>query len=60
MTTYPPLKLHNTFFFGRHIGEGVGDVIDKDPKYVKWMVDHNVAEFDKEVVDKLKEINETN
>ena len=61
MTTYPPMKLHNTFFFGKYTGEGVGNVIKKDLKYVKWILDHGVIEFDKEVVDKIKEIeNEPN
>lgn len=56
MTKYPPLRLNNTFHFGKYIGEGVGAVIDKDPNYVKWMLERNITEFHEEVAIKLKEL----
>lgn len=55
MTTYPPLGLNSPLGIGKYKGEGLGSVIDKDPKYVAWMVANNAIDVRKEVVNKLKE-----
>lgn len=45
------LGLDSILKFGRHKGKQLEDVIEDDPDYIEWMVDHGVADFDEETME---------
>ena len=48
------LNLHNRMNFGKHRGETIGQIVDENPSYIKWMIENidNIA-FSEEVVSEL-------
>ena len=48
------LNLHSRMNFGKHRGETIGQVVDENPSYIKWMIENidNIA-FSEDVVSEL-------
>lgn len=47
------LTLESIFDFGKHKDKQVEDVIEDFPRYISWMVENEVREFDTEVMELL-------
>ena len=45
------LTLDDLFTFGKHKTEMVEDVIDDDPRYIEWLVENEVVQFDNETME---------
>lgn len=39
------------FDFGKHKGKTVREVIAKDPEYIFWLAENNIANFSQELLD---------
>lgn len=48
-------NIKTLFRFGKHKGEPIGEVIDKDPEYVLWVQENLNMTFSKEIKTKLLE-----
>lgn len=45
---YPPMTLGQEFKFGKHKGESVENVIDRDISYIAYMMEQKYIELDNE------------
>ena len=45
------LGLESVFTFGKHKDQQVEDVIEDDPKYIAWLVENDIADFDEETLE---------
>lgn len=50
------LTLESIFTFGRHKDEQVEDVADDDPKYIAYLINEEICEFDEEAMKKFEEL----
>ncbi len=48
--------LESIFYFGKHRGKQVEDVIEDNPSYIQWLSDMEVIEFDEETYEVLSKI----
>lgn len=45
------MGLDDIFTFGKHSGDQLEDVIDDDPRYIAYLVENNIAQFDEEALE---------
>lgn len=47
--------LESVFEFGKYDGRSLDEVLEEDPRYIKWLHKEGLVELDDEVLDELKE-----
>lgn len=45
------MKLDDIFLFGKHLGDQLEDVIEDDPKYIEWLCEDEIVNFDEEALE---------